>query len=198
MTSILVRIVVAASVGAVLTPITPCAAADDAPQAAAMRAAVKEFEQTLGGALKKELAEHGPEAAISVCRDLAPRVSSELSRKHGWRIARVSARVRNPLIGTPDAYEQGVLREFERRVETGEAAATLESLATVDEPAGRYLRYMRGIGVQPLCSTCHGAPEAIPDAVKAALDSAYPHDAARGYAVGQLRGAFTVKGAVAP
>ena len=84
----------------------PSRAADEAPEVAAMRAAVKEFEQTLGGALKKELAERGPEGAIEVCRDLAPKVASELSRRNGWRIARVSVRTRNPLLGSPDAYEQ--------------------------------------------------------------------------------------------
>jgi Protein of unknown function (DUF3365) len=194
----LARLAAAVSVGATLAAAVPGIAADEAPEVAAMRAAVKEFEQTLGGALKKELAEHGPESAIAVCRDLAPRVSSELSRRYGWRIARVSLRVRNPLVGMPDAHEQAVLRDFERRVEAGEAPPTLESVATVDEPAGRYVRYLRGIGVQPLCATCHGTPEAIPDGVKAALDAAYPHDAARGYAVGQLRGAFSVKGPARP
>ena len=91
-----------------------------------------------------------------------------------------------------------MLADFERRIAGGEAPAAVESAATVTEPAGKVTRYMRAIGIAPMCVTCHGAPENIPAGVKAALDAAYPHDAARGYSPGQLRGAFTVKGPVAP
>ena len=41
-----------------------------------------------------------------------------------------------------------------------------------------------------VCTTCHGASVA-PD-IAAQLDALYPEDRARGYAVGDIRGAFTV------
>jgi hypothetical protein len=43
------------------------------------------------------------------------------------------------------------------------------------------------------CLVCHGEAEAQPAALREALASAYPHDRATGYAVGDLRGAFSLK-----
>jgi hypothetical protein len=63
----------------------------------------------------------------------------------------------------------------------------------VTEPQGRYFRYMKAIAVQPLCLTCHGSPDSIPDLVKARLADHYPHDRATGYALGQIRGAVSIK-----
>ena len=40
------------------------------------------------------------------------------------------------------------------------------------------------------CLVCHGAPEAIPDAVRSVLTERYPDDAATGYQAGELRGAI--------
>jgi len=147
----------------------------------------------LGARLKQELAAGGPEAALSVCRDAAPEIASRLSRESGSRIARVSLKTRNPLIGTPDAWEQSVLAAFDQRAASGEKAQALESAEIVSEPQGRYFRYMKAIPLQPMCATCHGSDAAIPDAVKARLREQYPHDRATGYEPGQVRGAVTVK-----
>ena len=149
--------------------------------------------QELGTRLKQELAAGGPEAALSVCRDVAPQIASRLSRESGSRIARVSLKTRNPLIGTPDAWEQSVLAAFDQRAAAGEKAQALESAEIVAEPQGRYFRYMKAITLQPMCATCHGSDAAIPDAVKARLREQYPHDRATGYEPGQVRGAVTVK-----
>jgi hypothetical protein len=40
---------------------------------------------------------------------------------------------------------------------------------------------------------CHGPDETLSDAVKARLDSEYPHDRATGHKLGDVRGAVTVK-----
>lgn len=151
------------------------------------------FIQGLGAALKQEIAKAGPAAAISVCRELAPEIAGRLSRTHGWRVTRVGTRVRNPLLGMPDTWEQQVLAEFGRRVERGEALADMRHAEIVTEPGGKYFRYMQAIGVQPLCLTCHGSAEQIPAAVKAVLDKHYPSDQATGYKTGDLRGAVSIK-----
>ena len=52
---------------------------------------------------------------------------------------------------------------------------------------------MKAIPVQPLCLTCHGTDEMIAPEVAQRLQSDYPHDRARGYTVGQIRGAVTIK-----
>lgn len=164
---------------------------------AASQAAAGQLTQQLGAELRKELAVGGPAAAIGVCRHVAPEVASKLSRQMGARVARVSLKTRNPLLGTPDSWEQTVLAEFDRRAATGEKPETLEFTALVTEPAGRYFRYMKAIPVQPLCLSCHGAQETIAPEVKEQLSQDYPHDRAVGYSVGQIRGAITIKQRIA-
>ncbi len=160
------------------------------------RALASQLVLQLGGKLKAELAAGGPQAAIQVCRQAAPDLAGKLSREQGIRVARVSLRVRNPLLGTADAWEQQGLAEFERRAAGGEKAESLEIAAFVDEPAGRYFRFMKAIPVQPMCLSCHGTPADIPAAVREELRIQYPLDRAVGYSVGQVRGAVTIKKAL--
>ncbi|MCS6786392.1 MAG: DUF3365 domain-containing protein [Thiobacillaceae bacterium] len=159
----------------------------------AARAMAGQMIRQLGGELQKQLAAGGPEAAISVCKDKAPAIAGELSRTSGWRVTRVSLKVRNPLLGSPDEWEQGALKILERRLAAGEKPETLEFAQIVDEPNGKVFRYMRGLVTAPLCLSCHGAPESIPDAVKARLTTEYPHDKATGYGAGMLRGGVSIK-----
>jgi hypothetical protein len=166
------------------------AQADQTTQA---RALASQMIQQLGAALKKELSTNGPDGAILVCRDIAPAIAGELSRKSGGRVARVSLKTRNPLLGSPDIWEQQVLAGFDRSAAGGEKIDSLEYSETTDEPGGRYFRYMKALPVQPLCLACHGTAESIPDQVKATLAIDYPHDHATGYRLGQIRGAVTIK-----
>lgn len=157
------------------------------------RSLAGQLVQPLGATLKAELAANGPESAIGVCREVAPAIAGKLSRDSGSRVARVSLRVRNALLGAPDTWEQAALAEFDRRAAAGEKPESLERAEFVDEPAGRYFRYLKAIPVQPMCLACHGPAEGIPDGVKAKLAADYPNDRATGYALGQIRGAVTVK-----
>jgi len=149
--------------------------------------------QELGTRLKQELAAGGPVPALDVCKDAAPEIASRLSRESGARIARVSLKPRNPLLGTPDAWEQSVLLAFEQRAASGETLQTMDRAEIVVEPQGRYFRYMKAIALQPMCVTCHGSNAAIPASVKALLHAQYPHDRATGYEPGQVRGAVTFR-----
>lgn len=156
-------------------------------------AATKSLAQQLGGALKKEMAAGGPAQAIGVCRDLAPKIAGELSRENGWRVTRVGTRVRNPLLGTPDAWEQQVLKDFQVRAAGGEAVADMSFSTVVEEPDGRYFRFMKAIPVQAACLNCHGPAEKIAAGVQEQLASHYPMDRAVGYREGELRGAMSIK-----
>jgi hypothetical protein len=49
---------------------------------------------------------------------------------------------------------------------------------------------MKAIPTAKVCLACHGS--AITPEVTAALDEAYPQDQARGYAEGDIRGAFSL------
>ncbi len=166
---------------------------DDDALLARSRAIAKQLMETLGAALKKEMAEGGPAAAIKVCKSVAVDKAGELSRQNGAKVTRVSAKVRNPLLGSPDAWEQEGLLRLQARLDNGETANKLELAETVSEPQGRAYRYLKAVAVQPLCLSCHGPSEAIAADVKAVLASEYPKDQAIGYSVGQLRGAISIK-----
>ena len=147
----------------------------------------------LKAALEAEMAKGKPADAIAVCSEIAPALAAKRSRETGWQVRRVGTRVRNPLLGTPDAWEQRVLEDFRRRAAGGESLDGMTHAEVVPEPRGKYLRVMRAIPLGAPCVACHGRPEAMSEPLRAALAETYPHDAATGYAPGELRGAVSVK-----
>lgn len=152
-----------------------------------------ELIRQIGGEMRKEVEATGPMRAVMVCKYTAPEVSSTLSRLHGMRVTRVSLQPRNPALGFPDAWEQTVLLEFERRFARGEKADGIEHAEVVSEPTGRYLRYLKAIPTGKVCLACHGPVEQITEAVKAQIANEYPHDRAVGFKEGSIRGAVSIK-----
>jgi hypothetical protein len=151
------------------------------------------FLQELGEAMTREMTKGGPVEAIKVCAELAPEIANRLSRENGWRVTRVGTRVRNPLLGMPDIWEQNVLEEFAARAAKGESLAGMSHGEVVTEPGGQYFRFMTAIPVQSKCLLCHGAAETIPETIQTILKKHYPFDAAIGYEAGDLRGAVSIK-----
>jgi len=152
-----------------------------------------EFIARLSSALKNALKADGPVSAIEVCKTVAPSLTNTLSLREGWNISRVSLRARNSMIGSPDVWEQAQLIKFDEMSSenaTGPIAAMSE---IIEEPQGSYLRYIRPLKVQPVCLTCHGRKNDIPEQVAAKLVELYPHDRATGYTIGQNRGALSIK-----
>ncbi len=175
------------------TPVTQATDTDTQIRIEAAQTATGEFLKRLGGTLKSEMKNNGPESAITVCRDIAPEIASDISLKNGWQVSRVSSKARNSMMAIPDSWEQTVLRDFEKRAANGEKLKTMFHAEVVEEPAGKSLRYMKAIGTAPLCLSCHGSSEQIPANVQAKLDAFYPHDKATGYKAGELRGAVSIK-----
>lgn len=148
------------------------------------------FQQELLGTVKAALANGGPVQAVEACHTLAPQIASQHSVAP-WTVGRTALKLRNP-DNAPDAWERQVLDDFARRAAAGEPLAQLKQGEIVD---GQY-RYMQAIGTAEPCLACHGgkiAPE-----LAAAIDSRYPLDQARGFAVGDLRGAFTLSRTLEP
>lgn len=141
--------------------------------------------------LTEEIKRSGPEGAIAVCRDEAPRLARAASQESGWAVRRVSLRNRNPK-AVPDAWEQAALLDFELRAAAGEKPATLERAELVQQDGRAVYRYMRALPTQELCLGCHGTPERLTPAVKERLAALYPDDRAVGYSLGQIRGAMTI------
>jgi hypothetical protein len=142
--------------------------------------------------LTNEIQRSGADGAIAVCRDEAPRLARAASQDTGWAIRRVSLRNRNPK-AVPDAWERAVLEDFDRRAAAGEKPATLERAEIVQQDGRPVYRYMRALPTQELCVQCHGAPDQLSAAVRDKLNALYPDDKAVGYAVGQIRGAMTIR-----
>jgi hypothetical protein len=164
----------------------------DEPRREEGRAIAAAFAAELQSALQSALADGGPAAAIVVCRDEAPRIASALSREHGTKVARTSLRFRNPA-NAPEPWQAAVLESFDATANQSTATSGLEYF---DESPSIGTRYMKAIPTGGLCLACHGTE--LTDAVRAALDTHYPHDLARGYALGDIRGAFSVSWPAAP
>lgn len=160
------------------------------PRIAQARAIVKDFATTLQRELQTALQAGGPVAAVAVCHSRAPAIASQLSDKYGWDVSRTSLKTRNPA-NRPDDWERRVLEQFEARRAAGESPATLEHGATVADDGGTRFRFMKAIPTQAVCLACHGGAT-VPPAVEDKLAELYPDDQARGFAEGDLRGAFTL------
>lgn len=165
----------------------PRAALDEA------RKASTELVASVRGELLKAIEASGPLRAIVVCKYTVPEISSAISRKYGARVTRVSLAPRNPALGWGDAWEQKVLMGFDERVAKGEKADAMEQWEVVNEPSGRYLRYMRALPMQAACLHCHGPADQISESIRAQLAHEYPHDKALGVALGRIRGGVTYK-----
>jgi mono/diheme cytochrome c family protein len=175
----------------------PEAICADDPACAQQLEAAREVSKTLMGrlqqALRSTLGSGDVPGAIAACNQMAPAYTQQVSTERGWRVTRVSLKTRNPLLGAPDAWEQGILERFDDAAASGVDPMTLEVAEIVTEPQGKRLRYMKALPVQAPCVTCHGPAATLAPAVAAALRAQYPHDRATGYAVGEVRGALSVK-----
>ncbi len=172
-------------------------AADGLPQREldAARDACARLAALLANGLAKSLAEDGPGYALEICSHQAPAVTAFASKESGMEIRRTSLRVRNPK-NAPDDWERSVLEQFETRRAAGEPVESLEQSEVVPGEGGlRVLRYMKAIPTQAMCLQCHGS-EPAPDVVQA-LPGLYPGDKAVGFYEGDIRGAFSVRKALA-
>lgn len=175
---------------------TAAAGHDEAGRQAALdeaRKAATELVTSVRGELLKAIEASGPLRAIVVCKYTVPEIASAVSRKYGARVTRVSLTPRNPSLGWGDAWEQKVLMGFDERVGKGEKADGMEHHEVVQEPAGKFMRYMRVLPMQPACLHCHGPADQISESIRGQLSHDYPFDRAIGVALGKVRGAVTFK-----
>jgi hypothetical protein len=171
------------------------AAADEGAWLADARKAASSVPPKLLQVLTDEIARGGPESAIDVCKDRAPQMAKAASEQTGWSIKRVSLLNRNPK-AVPDAWERGVLEEFDRRAAAGESPAALDKGEVVADGDRKEYRFMKALPVQQICLACHGPTDKIKTEVTSRLQAAYPADKATGYSIGQIRGAMTIRKAL--
>lgn len=144
---------------------------------------LQQLQQLLSTAL-----ERGPEAAVAVCADTAQRFTEYFSRQHGVLVRRTALRWRNPR-NRPDSMEALWIHQFERWNAEGRSLDTVIILESTTEK-----RLLRPIVIRtPQCLLCHGGTEDIPPEVAAALALRYPEDRARGFRLGDVRGALSIR-----
>jgi len=178
-----------------VVPLVVPAGNDEFPRAQLdeARKATTELLAQVRAELVRAIESSGPLRGIVVCKYSVPEISSNVSRKYGARVTRVSLKPRNPALGGADSWEQRALLGFERRLAHGENPEGMEVAEVVDEPAGRYFRYARAMPLLPLCTHCHGPADGISSAIRSQIGNDYPHDKAIGTRIGQIRGAVTFK-----
>lgn len=166
------------------------AAADPEPKwVGQARAGAGTLSSELKQALQSAMRDGGPVAAIAVCRIQAPAIAERASSSR-LKVGRTALKIRNP-DNVPDAWEKQVLIDFKRRLAAGEDPAQIETFVVRSDGQRRYGHWMKAIPTQGLCTACHGSD--IEPEVAKAIDAAYPRDRARGFSVGDLRGAFSVE-----
>jgi hypothetical protein len=168
------------------------AQADEAAMLEGARKVAVEVPSKLLDMLNAEIAKGGVVSTIEVCHDRAPAMARAASEKTGWSVRRVSLRNRNPK-AVPDAWEAANLKAFDSRVAAGEEPKAVEAYAVVEQDGRKEFRYMKALGVQGVCSACHGPVESLRPEVAEKLHTLYPQDLATGYDVGQVRGAITLR-----
>jgi hypothetical protein len=161
-----------------------------APEVAEARAIVKQFFGTLKGELQAAMKAGGPLTAVQVCNVRAPQITESVAADSGWDVARTSLKLRNPG-NAPDEWETAVLVSFEERKAEGADVKTMEQVEIVEEDGQRTFRYMKAIPTGDVCLKCHGGSEVAAE-TEARLLELYPEDKARGYQLGDIRGAFTL------
>ncbi len=187
------RILAAWMAGGLLAAAMPAGAAEGrdelARRADESRRVAMEFMRALKGELMRAMKAGGPVEAIPVCRERAPQIARAFSERTGWQVGRTSLRWRNPA-NAPDVWERRVLERFEARRRAGTPVSRLEHYEVVVQDGRRVFRWMKAIPTGAPCLTCHG--ERIAPEVAGLLDRLYPGDRARGFEVGDIRGAFTI------
>jgi hypothetical protein len=182
-------LIIAAASALVISSFASADSAGD-PNVAEGNAIIKEFFTSLKGELQAAIKQGGPVSAIEVCQERAPAIAFEISEKTGWDVGRTSLKLRNPSLNSPDEWERKILVSFEQRKAAGEAVETMTHAEEVETDEGKRFRFMKAIPTGEVCLACHGG--AITPEVAAAIDEAYPEDQARGFALGDIRGAFTL------
>lgn len=168
----------------------PARADDTQDRVAASREVIKEFAETLKGYREEATRAGGAANGIEVCHVKAQEVAKDLSERTGWTIRRTSLKLRNPEKNMPDAWETQIMEAFAQRKQAGESIYAMDHEEVVETDGQKAFRYMKVIPMGGFCVNCHG--KKVAKGVDGKLKALYPNDQARGFNVGDIRGAFSI------
>ncbi|EMO11594.1 PF11845 family protein [Leptospira borgpetersenii str. Noumea 25] len=147
---------------------------------------ISEFQIDLQKNLESAIRTKGIVGAINVCRTISPKKEADLKAEFpGVLIRRVSEKPRNPS-HRPEIWETEIFNQWKESQKTGMAPYTI--VLSKDKE----VRILQPIILQnATCLQCHGGPQDINPAVSKKIAELYPNDQAKGYKLGELRGAFS-------
>jgi hypothetical protein len=143
---------------------------------------------SLQAALLRELTDAlrqgGPVFALQSCHIDVAGAAARIARQPGVRAGRTSDRLRNTA-NVPPAWAASL--------GTSHSATTARDVDGFAVDLGDTVGLLRPIVQRPMCRACHGPPDRIDPAVRAALQARYPKDRAIGFRDGEIRGWFWVE-----
>jgi hypothetical protein len=150
----------------------------------------QEAQAQLAAKLQQAIAAEGVAGAVDFCKLTALPLLAELEAKHGVSLRRVSTKARNPK-DKPDTQELPLLDAYAYNAEEG--ITSEPSIQKLDK--GEVLLYTKPIVLaQGMCLSCHGSVgKDIAPETAAKLTQLYPQDLATGYALGDLRGMWSLR-----
>lgn len=166
---------------------TAAIAAPTIPHPEALAKAVQEIElldatrSSLASSLEGRTEEPTMDTMKQVCRPVGMR-AMQLSQENGWQVKQLSNKYRNPDHKPDTIKAQIALARLEQNPDLM-AFWDRETIAGQDGT-----RYYRRINVEASCLACHGGGDRRPQFVK----DNYPEDRAFNFAVGDLRGMYSV------
>lgn len=175
----------------ILTPVASIAEQEQSQEELLQqsRQIIQKFAKGLKGELKAAMKKGGPVNAIEVCNTKALKMTEAAGKENGVTLSRTSLKLRNQ-DNAPQAWEKAVLQDFAERKSQGESPKKMEFSDIVEVDGKKQFRYMKAMGIAKACLNCHGE-KALP-AVEEKLARLYPDDKARGYNVGDIRGAIVL------
>lgn len=148
-----------------------------------------EAQKQLMANLEKAIAEKGASGAVEFCNLQALPILKEVGEQYGVNIRRVSNDYRNPASQAREE-EKVLLEAYEYNELHGIRNGT--NLQKIDD--GSVLLFTKAITIPgALCLNCHGDPgRDIDDETLQKIYQLYPEDKAKGHAVGDLRGMWSI------
>ncbi len=140
------------------------------------------LKDSLVGSMKKG----GPLEAIKFCNVQATELTKSFAEEHNADTKRVSDKNRNPENAASPA-ELEVMAHYRQLMEAGEP---LLPKVVLNEQGRK--NFYAPILTANECLACHGAASEMQPELVQLIDSLYPTDKAKGYAVKELRGLWSV------
>lgn len=166
----------------------PAPALDEAAVIARSAPVAQAFQQQLQAQLSAALQSGGPQAAVTVCQQVAPAIADAQSEASGAQVSRIAARHRNPAAGVPAALQAEYDALAAQPLVDGAPARRVWQSGAGE---GAEVHFLSAIPMQEQpCAVCHGTD--INPELRAHIATLYPGDMATGFAPGELRGALLI------